>query len=87
MSPLRRSGRTFDPLRDGLAYLAWVGQLGFLVVGGALAGFAVGYGLDALAGGRSGQIAGLLVGLACGLLAAGRHVIREIRKDQGDESR
>lgn len=79
MSPPRRSGRTFDPYREVLPHLARVGQLGLLVAGGALAGFGLGYGVDALGGGRGGRIAGLFLGLAGGILAAGRHVMGDIR--------
>ncbi|MCX7750645.1 MAG: AtpZ/AtpI family protein [Candidatus Bipolaricaulota bacterium] len=83
--PPKRSGRTFDPYRAVLLPLARVGQLGLLVAGGALAGYALGYGLDALAGSRGGRVAGLVLGLGGGLLAAGRQVLRELNH-RGDRS-
>lgn len=68
-----------------MATLALVGQLGFIVVGGALAGFALGYGLDALVGGRAGRIAGIFLGLASGIWSAGRQLMRVIKEKQGDK--
>lgn len=64
--------------------LALVGQLGFLVVGGAAVGFAAGYGVDLLAGGRAGRVVGLIVGLASGIWSAGRQLMRVIKQHQGD---
>lgn len=66
--------------------LALVGQLGFLVVGGAAVGFATGYGVDILAGGRAGRMVGLIVGLAGGVWSAGRQLMRVIKKQQGDRN-
>ncbi|MFH1609536.1 MAG: hypothetical protein ABID40_02780 [Candidatus Bipolaricaulota bacterium] len=65
--------------------MALVGQLGFIVAGGALAGFGLGYGLDLLTGGRAGRVAGIFLGLASGIWAAGRQLMRVIKERQGDE--
>ncbi len=83
MPPKPRSGKTFEPFREALAHLARVGQLGFLVAGGALAGFGLGYAAEALGAGRAGRVVGLVVGVAGGLWAAGRDLIRVI--NQGDK--
>ncbi len=85
MSPKRRSGRIFDPYRGALGSLALVGQLGFVVAGGALAGFGLGYGLDLLIGGRVGRVAGIFLGLASGIWAAGRQLVRVLKERQGGE--
>lgn len=83
MPPKRRIGKAFEPYRDALVHLSLVGQLGFLVAGGALGGFALGYAAEALGGGRTGRVVGLLVGVAGGVWAAGRHLMRVI--NQGDK--
>ncbi len=85
MPPQRRSGKTFDPYREALGSLALVGQLGFIVAGGVLVGFGLGYGLDVLIGGRSGRVGGLFLGLASGLWAAGRQLMHVIKERQGDK--
>jgi len=51
--------------------------VGLLVVGGALAGFGLGWLWDRARGGRTGQILGLLLGLASGAWAALRLLLRE----------
>ncbi|HAZ27172.1 TPA: hypothetical protein DCY65_00350 [Candidatus Acetothermia bacterium] len=85
MPPKQRSGRTFDPYREALRSLAVLGGLGFVVVGGALAGFGLGYGLDVLMGGRVGRIAGIVLGVASGIWAAGRQLMRVIKDRPGGE--
>lgn len=56
-----------------LRALALVSQLGFTIAGGVLAGVAAGWALDRWAGTRAVfKIAGILVGLAGGALAAYR---------------
>ena len=85
MPPNPRSGKTFEPYREALAGLALVGQLGFTVLGGALVGLGVGYGLDALGGGRAGRVAGIVLGLAGGVWSAGQQLKRMIKERQGDK--
>ena len=85
MSPRPRSGKTFDPYREALAGLALIGQLGFLVAGGAVVGYGLGYGVDLLAGGRAGRAAGIVLGLASGIWSAGRQLMRMIKERQGDK--
>lgn len=85
MTPKRRSGRTFDPYREVVATLGLVAEVGFVVVGGALVGLGLGYGVDLLTGGRTGRIAGLLLGLGSGVWAAGHQLMRVIKKRQGDK--
>lgn len=62
-----------------------MGQLGFIVAGAALGGLGIGYGIDLLTGGRGGRAGGLFLGLASGLWAAGRQLMRVIKKQQGDK--
>lgn len=62
-----------------------MGQLGGTVVGGALAGFGLGYGIDILVGGRGGRIAGVFVGVASGIWAAARMVMKIVAERKGDE--
>jgi len=83
--PRKRSGTIFDPYRQILGNLALVGHLGFLVAGGAVVGFGAGYGVDLLAGGRAGRTVGIMLGLASGIWAAGRQLMRVIKEQQGDK--
>lgn len=85
MVPRKRSGATGEPFRQVLASLGLVGHLGFLVVGGALVGLGVGYGVDLLAGGRVGRAVGLVLGLASGIWAAGRQLMHIVKDRQGEE--
>ena len=64
------------------AVIALVGQLGFTVAGGVAAGLAAGWALDRWVGTRAAfKIAGLLVGLAGGGLAAYRLLTGFMRGD------
>jgi F0F1-type ATP synthase assembly protein I len=64
--------------------LALVGQLGFTVAGGVVAGVAAGWALDRWAGTRAVfTIAGILVGLAGGALAAYR-LLMGFTRDGGE---
>jgi len=85
MPPRLRRGKTFDPYREALAGLALVGQLGFVVAGGAVVGYGLGYGVDLLTGGRAGRAAGIVLGLASGIWSAGRQLMRVINEKQGDK--
>jgi hypothetical protein len=86
MSPRRRIGTKFDPYREVLASLPLVGQLGFLVAGGAAVGFGLGYGVDLLTGGRAGRAVGITLGLASGIWSAGHQLMRVIKERQGDKN-
>jgi hypothetical protein len=66
--------------------LALLGQLGFIVAGGALAGLGLGYGLDLLIGGRIGRVSGVFVGLASGIWAAGRQLLRVMNERKEDKN-
>jgi hypothetical protein len=61
-----------------------VGQLGFTVVGGALVGYGIGYGIELAGGGKGWRLGGALFGLASGLWAAGRTLSRLIPGKRGD---
>lgn len=78
----RRSGRTSRAGLGPLRALALLGQLGFLVVGGAFLGYGAGWWWDQGHGGRTGRITGLLVGLAGGIWAALKVLLREARKEE-----
>ncbi|MBC7220837.1 hypothetical protein H5T55_05145 [Candidatus Bipolaricaulota bacterium] len=54
------------------------------MAGGALGGLGIGYGIDLLTGGRAGRVGGLFLGVASGLWAAGRQLMRVIKERQGD---
>lgn len=62
-----------------------MGQLGFVVVGGVLVGYGLGYGVDLLAGGRVGRLVGIVLGVASGLWSAWRIVTRTLKDHGGDE--
>jgi hypothetical protein len=51
-----------------------------------LAGFGLGYGIDTLAGGRGGRIAGVFVGVASGIWAAARMVMKIVAERKDDEN-
>ncbi|MCD6129072.1 AtpZ/AtpI family protein [Candidatus Bipolaricaulota bacterium] len=53
-----------------------MGELGFTVTGGMLVGYGIGYGIDVLASTRIWRTVGLFFGLASGLWAAARILIR-----------
>jgi len=61
-----------------------VGQLGFVVAGGLLVGYGIGYGIDVLAGTKAWRIAGIFLGLAGGLWEAGRVLVRISSEGRGD---
>lgn len=60
-----------------------MGELGFLVGGGALAGYGAGYGLDLLLKTRWIRVVGIFVGLGTGFWAAGRELGRFIKSKTG----
>lgn len=67
-----------------LRALALVGQLGFIVAGGTLAGFGLGFGFDLLVGTRAGRVVGIFLGLGAGLWTAGRELARLTKDKRGD---
>ncbi|HHE47807.1 MAG TPA: hypothetical protein ENL11_02535 [Candidatus Acetothermia bacterium] len=63
-----------------------MGELGFTVTGGMLVGYGIGYGIDAAFGTRSWRTVGLFFGLASGLWAAARTLIRVVSEGKRGDS-